>query len=268
MPYDGFGNFTRDYNWTADKLAAIKIQSARMDAEFDNYAAALNQVVLRSGVTAFSGDIKVGGNKITGVGAGAAATPSIQYSADATTGIYFPAAGQFGITAAGVLRFACTSVGAYIPSGQSFGVGTTTPRTALDIAGIGSIRTMFEDATLSATALTGTVHVDAKTQAVVVYSADAVANWSFNIRGDGVTTLDSIMAVGQAATFGIEVPQGVTAYYCTTITVDGAAVSQLKWFGGTAPAAGNPSGIDVYSITVIKTGAGTFKVRASQIQVA
>jgi hypothetical protein len=36
-----------------------------------------------------------------------------------------------------------------------------------------------------------------------------------------------------------------------------------KWQGGTAPAAGNASGIDVYTYTIIKTGSATFTVLAS-----
>jgi hypothetical protein len=40
------------------------------------------------------------------------------------------------------------------------------------------------------------------------------------------------------------------------------------WQGGSAPAAGNVSSIDVYTYTVIKTAAATFTVLASQTQFA
>jgi hypothetical protein len=104
MPYDGSGNFTRNYNWVADKNAAIKIQATRMDGEFDNYATALNQVVMRSGITPFTGPIKMGGNTIIGVGSGIVSSPGIQFNVDATSGIYAPSAGTVGLVAGGVER--------------------------------------------------------------------------------------------------------------------------------------------------------------------
>lgn len=266
MPYDGFGNFTRSYNWTADKVALIKIQAARMDGEFDNYATALNQVLLRSGVAAMTGDFKAGGNKFTGIGLGTAGAPSLSVNGDTTTGLFFPTTATVALAGGGVERFRTTPTGAAVPSGQLFGVGTSTPRTQLDVVGFSSVRGIFEDTTLSASALTGTVNLDAVTAGVIIYSANAAGNWTFNVRGDAANTLNSIMGIGQSLTFAIEVPQGAAPYYCTTVTVDGAAPSQLYWFDG-APTAGNASGIDVYTITVIKTAAATFKVRASQAQV-
>lgn len=265
MPYDGSGNFTRLYNWTADKLAAIKIQSTRMDAEFDNYATALNSVILRSGVAPFTGDVKLGGNKITGLSGGSLGTPSLQFTGDLTTGMYLPAAGVLGFQVGGVDRLRLGSNGGYLVG--NLGVGAVTaPRTALDVgSGLTSISGAFETHTLTATAITGTVNIDYKTQALVIYDSNAAGNFSFNIRGDSVTTLDSIMAIGQTCTLAVEVPQGATAFYCTAITVDGAAPSQLKWFGG-APTNGNASGIDIYTVTVIKKAANTFYVRASQAQ--
>jgi hypothetical protein len=39
-----------------------------------------------------------------------------------------------------------------------------------------------------------------------------------------------------------------------------------KWQGGTAPSAGNASGIDVYTFNIIKTASATFTVLAAQTQ--
>lgn len=267
MPYDGSGFFTRSYNWTADKLALIKITSVRHDAEDDNFATALNQVLLRNGVVAMSGDLKLGGNKITGIGAGAVGAPSLSYSGDATSGIYFPAAGVTGVVAGGIERARAHSTGFSTPAGQKLGAGTATPRTTFDADGVSSLQAIFEDTAFTAFAATGVINFDVLNAAVAIFSLDAVANFSFNVRGDGSTTLDSIMAVNQTVTMAVEVPQGATAYYCTTITVDGAAAAQLKWFNGGTPTQGNVSGIDVYTITVFKRAAGVFWVRASLAQV-
>ena len=58
------------------------------------------------------------------------------------------------------------------------------------------------------------------------------------------------------------VTQGGTAYYQTAFQVDGSSVTP-KWSGGTAPSAGNTSGIDAYSFTIIKTADATFTVLAA-----
>jgi hypothetical protein len=61
--------------------------------------------------------------------------------------------------------------------------------------------------------------------------------------------------------------QGSTAYYSTALNIDGSAVTP-KWQGGTAPAAGNVSGIDAYVYNIIKTASATFTVLASQTKFA
>jgi hypothetical protein len=75
------------------------------------------------------------------------------------------------------------------------------------------------------------------------------------------------MDTGESITIAHAVQQGGTAYYNSAVTIDGSSVTP-EWQGGSAPAAGNPSSIDVYTYTVIKTGSATFTVLASQTQFA
>jgi hypothetical protein len=124
-----------------------------------------------------------------------------------------------------------------------------------------------EKTTISATAATGTIAFDASTQQVLFYTSNAAANFTVNIRGNGSTSLDSIMATGDAITIAFLVTNGGTAYYNTAVQVDGSSVTP-KWQGGAAPTAGNASSVDIYTYTVIKTGAATFSVFASQTQFA
>jgi len=111
-----------------------------------------------------------------------------------------------------------------------------------------------ERTTVSATAATGTVHFDASTQGVLYYTTNASGNWTLNVRGTSTTTLSSILAVGDAITVNFLVTNGGTAYYQTAFNIDGSAVTP-KYSGGTAPAAGNASAIDVYTYTIVKTAA-------------
>jgi hypothetical protein len=120
---------------------------------------------------------------------------------------------------------------------------------------------------ISATAATGTVNVDTVTSTAVYYTSNASANWTFNFRGDGSTSLDSVLTTGDSITVAFAVTNGATAYYPTVFQVDGSAVTP-KWQGGEAPAEGNASSVDVYVFTVLKTASATFTVFASQTQFA
>ena len=124
-----------------------------------------------------------------------------------------------------------------------------------------------ETTTVSATAATGTINYDVTTQSVLYYTSNASANWTVNFRGSSGTSLNTLMSTGQTMTVVFMVTQGSTAYYNSAVQVDGSSVTP-KWQGGTAPTAGNASGIDVYSYTIIKTGSAAFTVLASQVQFA
>lgn len=122
-----------------------------------------------------------------------------------------------------------------------------------------------EVTTVSATAATGTINYDATTQSVLYYTSNASANWTVNFRGSSGTSLNTLMSTGQSMTLVFLVTQGATAYYNNAVTIDGTSVTP-KYQGGTAWSAGNASGIDAYSYTIVKTGSAAFTVFASQTQ--
>jgi len=126
---------------------------------------------------------------------------------------------------------------------------------------------IVEPATVSATAATGTIAYDVTTQSILYYTSNASANWTVNFRGSSGTSLNTLMTTGQMITVAFLVTQGATAYYNSAVQVDGSSVTP-KWQGGTAPAAGNASSIDVYTYTIVKTGSAAFTVFASQTKFA
>jgi len=146
--------------------------------------------------------------------------------------------------------------------------GTATTFTATQtFSGTSSVLAMVlndaaEVATVSATAATGTIAYDITTQSVLYYTSNASANWTVNFRASVGTSLNTALATGQSVTAAFLVTQGATAYYNSAVQVDGSSVTP-KWQGGTAPTAGNASGIDVYVYTIIKTGSAAFTVLAS-----
>jgi hypothetical protein len=132
-----------------------------------------------------------------------------------------------------------------------------------------AIGAVFQDAaevtTVSATAATGTINYDVTTQSVIYYTSNASANWTVNVRGNGTTSLNTLMSTGQAITVVFLVTQGSTAYYNNAFQIDGSSVTP-KYQGGTAWTSGNASGIDAYSYTIVKTGSAAFTVFAAQTQ--
>jgi hypothetical protein len=126
---------------------------------------------------------------------------------------------------------------------------------------------MRETATISATAATGTINYDALTQVVLYYTTDASGNFTVNFRGNGTTSLNTLMSTGQSLSATFLVTNGSTAYYNSAVTIDGNSVTP-KWQGGSAPTSGNASSVDSYTYVIIKTGSATFTVLASQTKFA
>jgi hypothetical protein len=160
---------------------------------------------------------------------------------------------------------------------QSFGTGDVTGLTAGSGITItnptgpvptiaistGAILTSPEETiSLSAVAATGAININTIDSAVNIRTVNATGNWTINVRGDGSTTLDSLMTAGSQISIVFETPNGATAYYPTAFSVDGSAVTP-KWLGGTAPSAGSINATDVYVYTIRKTGAATFTAIAS-----
>lgn len=148
---------------------------------------------------------------------------------------------------------------------QTFTAAQTFAGTASNLGLI--LQDAAEVCTVSATAATGTINYDATTQNVLYYTTNASANWTVNFRGASGTSLNTLMSVGQVLTLTFLVTQGSTAYYNSAVTVDGTSVTP-KWQGGTAPTAGNASGVDVYVYAIVKTASATFTVFASQTRFA
>ena len=126
---------------------------------------------------------------------------------------------------------------------------------------------IYENLTATATAASGTVNYNVLTQSILYYTTNASGNWTLNIRGDGTTTLNSLMANNSAITVVFMATQGTPAYYSTALTIDGVSVTP-KWQGGTAPAGGNANSVDVYTYSILKTASATYTVIASQVRFA
>ena len=95
-------------------------------------------------------------------------------------------------------------------------------------------------------------------------------SWTLNVSFSSGTTLNSALSVGQSTTCALLITQGSggASYYQTGFQIDGSTSGvTVYWQGGSAPAKGYASGIDVYTFTIIKTASTpTYIVLASQTQ--
>ena len=201
------------------------------------------------------------------------------------------ASGELGLQAAGSTKLTVAAGGVTLATPLATSSGGTGA-TSLSAAGIpatsspntftatqtfsGSASTLAmilndaaEVCTVTATAATGTINYDVTTQSVLFYTSNASANWTVNLRGSSGTSMNTLMSTGQSVTVAFLVTQGSTAYYNSSVQVDGTTSGvTTRWQGGTAPSAGNASGVDAYTYTIIKTANATFSVFAAQTRFA
>ena len=147
-------------------------------------------------------------------------------------------------------------------------LGTMSTQNANNVAITGgSISSILEGATVTATAPSATTNYDFKTQAVRFYTSSATTNFTVNIRGNSTTTLNDTMTTGQTATMVLMVTNGATPYYPNVIQIDGTTISPL-YQGGFTITSGNANSVDIYTITVVKTAANTYISFVSQTKFA
>lgn len=169
----------------------------------------------------------------------------------------------------GVVKGNGTALSAAVVGTDYVAPGTATNFTALQTftGTSGNMATKLinakEAVTVSATAATGTINFDVTTQSILYYTADATGDWTLNVRASSGTTLNSALNTGESVTIAFMATQGSATYYQTGLTIDGNAVTP-KWQGGVAPTTGNFNSVDIYLLTIIKTGSATFSAFASQ----
>lgn len=192
-----------------------------------------------------------------------------------TTGLTPSTATSGAVTVAGTLAIANGGTGASTLAGANIPVTNvantfTGLQTFAGTSSNADLKTsnILETATVSATAATGTINYDVTTQSVLYYTSNASANWTVNFRGSSGTSLDTLMTTGESMSVSFLVTQGATAYYNSTIQVDGTTGGITTKWQGSAPTSGNASSIDVYNYVIIKTGSATFTVLASQTKFA
>ena len=90
-------------------------------------------------------------------------------------------------------------------------------------------------------------------------STNAGGSFVINLRGDANTTFDSLIDIGKVTTMTIYSANNSASNYMTAFQIDGSAQT-IKYSGGSAPSAASGSGVDIYSLTILKTATNTYSV--------
>ena len=135
--------------------------------------------------------------------------------------------------------------------------------TGADINGTLQIEEVKEKVAVD-TSTSGTIDFNILDGAIKYFNTNQTANRTVNFRGDGSTTLDSILAVGESITVALIMKQGSTAYYLNQTQIDGTQVSGV--YAGGAPTSGNATGSDVYTFTIFKIASNHLVIHGSVTQ--
>jgi len=190
--------------------------------------------------------------------------------------------------------FGATTGFAYDTTNNRLGIGTASPNSTLQVVGVSSLSTLYSPSatfqnlvvsgisTLGITTVTdsfkvsnvlekvsiisgtanGTSNLDVKTANVFLFTSNSTSTWTHNIRGNGSTTLNSMLDVGQHVIVTVISTQNSGSYYTNSITIDGSSTT-IYWKFNSTPSSGSTSGYDTYTWDIYKTASNTFIVLAS-----
>ena len=136
------------------------------------------------------------------------------------------------------------------------------------INGQGAIQSLTEKVSIdTGSGPSGTVPFDVLTSALLYNTQGAGGDWTLNIRGNGSTSMNTIMDTGESLTVAHLATITGSEYRMTQLQIDGSNITP-EWQGGEAPGEGNVNSVDVYTFTVIKTGNAAFTALAALTQFA
>jgi len=129
-----------------------------------------------------------------------------------------------------------------------------------------NIQTVTETANIYSTAVFGNVILALANNTTYYFATPPTANVTLDLRANDQPggSLDAFMVTGQMISVGVLLPQGATAYRAN-VYVDGVLqTANVRWAGNVNPlGGGTANGIDVYNFSVLKRGANSYIILAS-----
>ena len=204
------------------------------------------------GIVTAGGGLYVGRTEGTGTGIGITATPKGHIIAAGVC-----TASSFVGALTGTASLASNLTGTpTIDVGSITGIGITVAGVCTVAQGTNLNGYKVEEGKQDgATGLNGEFDFELENGHIQRYSAATGGNYFPDFRVSSSQTLSSVMDVGDVISVTLIVAS--SSHYCTTgIKIDNSTSNlDIDWVGGSAPAAANGSGFDVYAFTIMKTAA-------------
>jgi len=250
LAYNGSGTFVRVHNFATDKTNLVPVTASRMDAEIDGIATGLSTAITKDGQTSTTARIPFA----AGASAFAGSVSGVSYGQtnDANTGLYFPAADQWGLVAGGTATITSTATAVTVPATMTVtGAGSFSST----LAATGNFAVNTDKFTVAAasgnTAVAGTLAVTGATTlsaALTVSTGGAAVTGNSTITGTFGVSSDFAVATNK---FTVTAASGNTLIAGTASVTGDVAVNTNKF---TVTAA---SGNTAIAGTLAVTGAST-----------
>ena len=144
------------------------------------------------------------------------------------------------------LKFQTTTDGT-----KTTGIGTFT-------GGLNTDGLLSEKFNTTAGKLSDNTTIDLEDGMVHYFSTQETTTSTPNIRYSSSKSFNNMVSTGDSVTVTL-ITTAAAAGYSAQLQIDGNNVTE-EWVGGSAPSAGGSDGLDIYSYTILKTGANTYKV--------
>lgn len=137
--------------------------------------------------------------------------------------------------------------------------------TSVKVQGMTSIQEAKEKVTIEGLPATGTITFQLLNQAILFYTANASSDYILNFVGNGSTSLNTVLSVGESITCAFINTNGAIGYYANTIQIDGSNITPNWVYPAGAPTTGLPNAKETYNFNIIKTASLTYTVLASRV---
>lgn len=121
---------------------------------------------------------------------------------------------------------------------------------------------LVENGIVDTTARNGIQAVNLDNGMVHYFQSSATGTWKPNFRVNSTNTLNNAMNIGDFCSPTMIVNKQNSAHYADSVQVDGSDIT-VDWLGGPPTDGGGNNTWDIYSYTILKTGAQAFKCWAS-----
>ena len=109
--------------------------------------------------------------------------------------------------------------------------------------------------------LSDNTNIDLEDGMVHYFSTQETTTSTPNIRYSSSKSLNNMLSIGDAISVTV-ITTAAAGGYSANWTIDSGSRTE-EWVGGSAPSAGGSDGLDIYGITILKTGNGTYKFIAN-----